>query len=144
MEGEKDCIFCKIIRGESPVSIAYEDDKVLVFPPLEPVNSGHMLIVPKKHAVSLADLDEETTLHVAKTARRVAAAIRKSTYRCEGINWFLADGEAAHQEVFHFHFHVYPRFKGDGFGFKYDKGKNFLRMERPKLDAAAEEIKKFL
>jgi histidine triad (HIT) family protein len=144
MEEQKDCVFCQIIRRESPASIAYEDDKVLVFPPLEPVNPGHMLIVPKKHAVSLAGLDEETTLQVAKIARRVAAAIRKSACKCEGINWFLADGEAAHQEVFHFHLHVYPRFEGDGFGFKYDEKKNFLRTARPELDKVAEEIKRFL
>ena len=143
-EDKSNCIFCKIIEGKSPVSIAYEDAKVLVFPPLEPVNTGHMLIVPKKHAPYLADLDERTNLHIIKIARKVAVAIRKSKYKCEGINWFLADGEAAHQEVFHFHFHVYPRFKGDGFGFKYDKKKNFIHMDRPELDKVARDIKKLL
>ena len=47
---------------------------------------------------------------------RVAAALRASDIQCEGVNFFLADGEAAGQEIFHAHLHVFPRFKGDGFG----------------------------
>lgn len=140
----EECIFCKIIAGEAEASLVYEDDLVMVFPPLHPVNKGHLLIIPKKHAAYLADIDEGTAVHVMKVARKIAAAIRKSDYRCEGINLFLADGEAAEQEVFHFHLHVYPRFKGDGFGFKYDKEKHFLEMARPELDGIAEEIKKRL
>ena len=140
----EDCIFCKIIAGKAEASIVYEDELVLVFPPLHPVNKGHLLIIPKRHAAYLADIDESTAAHVMKTAKTMAAAIRKSGYRCEGINLFLADGEAAEQEVFHFHLHVYPRFKGDGFGFKYDKERHFLEMGRPELDKIAEEIKKHL
>ena len=83
--------------------IVYEDEKVLVFPPLGPVNEGHLLIIPKKHAPYMDDLDEETTLHIMRVARRIAAAIRKSRYRSDGISLFVADGEAAGQEVFHFH-----------------------------------------
>jgi len=143
-EDQDKCIFCKIIEGKSPVSIVYEDETVLVFPPLQPVNAGHMLIIPKKHVPYLADLDEKTNLHVIKIARNIAAAIRKSDYKCEGINWFLADGEAAHQDVFHYHLHVYPRFKGDGFDFKWDKDKNFILMDRDQLDIVAQDIKHLL
>ena len=143
-EDKSNCIFCKIIEGNSPVSIAYEDGKVLVFPPLGPVNEGHLLIIPKKHAPYLDDLDEETTLHIMKVARIIAAAIRKSKYRCEGINVFLADGEAAGQEVFHFHLHVYPRFKGDGFGFRYDRSRHFVHLNRPELDEIAKEINRHI
>ncbi len=143
-EDKENCVFCEIINGKSPVSIVYEDDKIIVFPTTEPVNASHMLIVPKVHAPYLADLDEVTTLHVIKIARKISEAIRKSEYRSEGINWFLADGEAAEQEVFHFHLHVYPRFKDDGFGFKYDKSKNFIRTNRQNLDQVADDIKNLL
>jgi histidine triad (HIT) family protein len=143
-EDKENCVFCEIIEGKSPVSIVYEDDKIIVFPTTEPVNASHMLIVPKVHAPYLADLDEETTLHVVKIARKVSEAIRLSKYACEGINWFLADGEAAEQEVFHFHFHVYPRYKDDGFGFKYDKSKNFIRVSRKELDRVANDIKNLM
>lgn len=143
-EDKENCIFCQIIEGKSPVSIVYEDEKIIVFPTTEPVNTAHMLIVPKMHAPYLADMDEETTLHVIKFAGKVSEAIRRSGYKCEGINWFLADGEAAEQEVFHFHLHVYPRFAGDGFGFKYDKTKNFIKMKRQNLDRVAYDIKNLL
>lgn len=143
-EDKSNCVFCSILEGKSPVSIVYEDDLVIVFPTIAPVNTGHMLIVPKVHAPYSADLDEETTLHVIKIARKITAAIRKSGVKCEGINWFLADGEAAGQEVFHFHFHVYPRFTDDGFGFKYDKSKNFINPGRNELNDIADEIKKLL
>ena len=124
--------------------MVYEDEKIAIFPTLQPVNKGHLLIIPKKHSPCFKDLDPETAAYIMKTAQKVSCAIRKSRYKCEGINLFLADGEAAQQEVFHFHLHVYPRFAGDGFGFKYDKLKHFVRMERPELDKIAQEIKKHI
>ncbi|MBI2665629.1 HIT domain-containing protein, partial [Candidatus Woesearchaeota archaeon] len=65
-EDKANCIFCKITSGKSPCSIIYEDNTVLVFPPLQPVNKGHVLIVPKKHVSYLADLDEKTNVHIIK------------------------------------------------------------------------------
>lgn len=63
----------------------------------------------------MADLDEETGAHLFAVAMRLAAAFRRSDPRCEGVNLFLADGEAAGQEVFHVHLHLFPRYPGDGF-----------------------------
>jgi histidine triad (HIT) family protein len=139
-----DCVFCQIIKGNPPDSLIYQDDKVVVFPTLEPVNPGHVLVVPKVHATYFADLEEETAGHIMKIAQKVASAIRISNVKCEGINIFVADGEAAGQELFHFHLHVYPRFKEDGFGFKYDKSKHFVRMNRMEMEKIAEEIRSHL
>jgi histidine triad (HIT) family protein len=140
----KECIFCKIISGDAPVSKIYEDDEVLVFPTLQPVNPGHLLIIPKRHVPFFADLDENTAMHIMKTAKKLTSAIRKSGFRCEGVNLFVADGDAAGQEIMHFHMHVYPRFKGDEFGFKYNLKKHFIEMDRPELDKIAMKIKKFI
>ena len=74
-------------------------------------------------------------------AQKMNAALRKSPYPCDGVNLFLADGEAAHQEVFHCHLHVYPRFFGDGFGFKYDRSKHFIQAARNKMDEIAAAIR---
>jgi histidine triad (HIT) family protein len=106
--------------------MVWEDDLVAVFVVLRPVNLGNVVVVPKAHLPYLANLDDELAMHVMRVAKRVASAIRGSGAPCEGINLFLADGEAAGQEVFHFHLHVYPRFKGDGFGFKYDPARHFV------------------
>jgi histidine triad (HIT) family protein len=143
-EDQSNCIFCQIIAGKSPVSLVYQDDDIMVFPDIQPVNPGHLLVIPKIHAPYLADLKEETANAIMQMAIRLSKAIRKSNIHCEGINVFIADGEAAGQDVFHFHLHVIPRFQNDGFGLKYDKTRNFLRRDRASLDSVAGEIKAHL
>lgn len=138
------CVFCKILNGELPVSTIYEDDLVLVFVDLQPVNDGHLLIIPKVHAPYMKDVETETLMHMMAVAKDMNAALRKSKYRCEGVNLFVADGEAAHQEVFHCHLHVYPRFIGDDFGFSYDRSKHFVKADRSKMDAIANELKEHI
>ena len=82
----------------------------------QPVNPGHVLIVPNKHVSSIDDLDETIGGHLFAIAQRITHALRRSGVHCEGVNLFLADGGAAGQEVFHVHLHVFPRFSDDGFG----------------------------
>ncbi len=135
------CAFCRIFAGQLPVSMVWQDDRVVVFVPLRGVNPGHVLVVPKPHLPYLADLDDELAAQVMRVARRMAAAIRDSGFACEGINLFLADGEAAGQEVFHFHLHVYPRFRGDGFGFKYDPGRHLVERPRAEMDLVAAKVR---
>src|SRR5215212_4114715 len=110
-----DCIFCAIVAGSAPASIVYDDADLLAFLDIRPVTSGHLLIIPKRHAPFLADLDDATGARMFTIAMRLAQALRDSGLRCEGINLFLADGEAAFQEVVHTHLHVFPRFVGDTF-----------------------------
>jgi len=143
-EEQSNCVFCKILAGTLPVSLVYEDDEVAVFPPLQPVNPGHLLIIPKQHAPYMKDLDSGTLSYMMEIAQRLNGAIRQSKYPCEGVNLFLADGEAAQQEVFHLHLHIYPRYPADGFGFKYDPSRHFIHMERSELNSIAQEIKKNL
>lgn len=133
------CVFCDIVRGEAPASIVHADDVALAIMTIGPVNPGHVLVLPRRHAAFLADLDEETGMHLFKIAMRLAAAIRRSNVRCEGINLFLADGEAAFQEVFHVHLHVVPRFAGDTFQIDADWSATPSRAE---LDADAAELRR--
>ena len=100
--------------------MVYEDETVVVFMDLNPVTPGHLLVVPRKHAVGLEDVDEATSAHVWSVGHQMAQALRRSGLRCDGINVFLADGEVAFQEVFHFHLHVFPRYAGDGFSIAAD------------------------
>jgi histidine triad (HIT) family protein len=110
-----DCIFCAIVAGSAPASIVFDDADLLAFMDIRPVTPGHLLVIPKRHAPFLADLDEATGARMFMVAMRLAQALRASGLHCEGINLFLADGEAAFQEVFHTHLHVFPRFVGDTF-----------------------------
>lgn len=135
-----ECVFCSIARNAEPASVVYSDEKVLAFLDIQPVNAGHVLVIPKVHAARLSELDEEIGGDVFRVAMRVAAALRRSGMRCEGTNFVLADGEAASQDVFHVHLHVIPRFKGDGFGFKF--GSRYgTRPKREELDKTALKIK---
>jgi histidine triad (HIT) family protein len=138
-----DCIFCDILSGALPSSQVYHDDVCTAFMDIQPVNPGHVLIVPNRHAASLAELDEDTGAHLFRVAQRVARAVRASGVRCEGVNLFLADGEAAMQEVFHVHLHVFPRFHADGFGLKFSPA-YFARPPRAELDRVAQMIRQAL
>jgi histidine triad (HIT) family protein len=133
------CVFCAIVAKQAPASVAFENDAVIVFADIAPVNPGHQLVVPKVHAVGLADLAPATGAEMFRVAQRVARAIRRSELRCEGINLFLADGAAAFQEVFHAHLHVLPRYRGDGF--HLETGQSTTVAYRAELDAVAATIR---
>jgi histidine triad (HIT) family protein len=135
-----DCIFCRILAGDAPGSFVYRDEQCAAFMDVQPVNPGHLLVVPTRHAASLAELDAPTAGRLMQVAQRLAAALRASGLRCEGVNLFLADGKAAMQEVFHAHLHVFPRFVGDGFGLRFGPN-NRLRPPREALEAAATQLR---
>ena len=132
-------IFCKIMRGEIPASIIAETDSVLALMDIQPVNPGHVLVIPKAHATYLSDLDAKVGGEIFQLAMQIADGLRRSGLRCEGVNLFLADGVAAGQEVFHVHLHVFPRFEEDGFGLRFgpDYGRHPAREE---LDRIASSI----
>ncbi len=134
-----DCIFCDIIAGREPASFIYEDELAVAFLDIGPVNPGHALVVPRRHAAYLSEMDEDTGAHLFRVAMRVAVAIRRSGVRCEGINLLLADGEAASQEVFHAHLHVIPRFEGDAFRLSADWS---VHPSREELDEVAAAIRR--
>ncbi len=138
-----DGIFCKLLSGELESSILYQDECCTSFMDIQPVNPGHVLIVPNRHAAYLADLKEEEGAQMFRVAQRLAAALRESGVKCEGVNFFLADGEAAMQEVFHVHLHVFPRYAGDGFGLKFAPT-YFQKPERKELNEVAEKIRDVL
>src|SRR3712207_5444584 len=105
---------------------------------LRPVNPGHVLVVPRRHAGSLAELEADDGAAMMRTAQRVAAAQRASGLRCEGVNLWLADGEAAGQDVFHVHLHVVPRHRDDGLRLTF--GPEYGARPRDELAEAARRI----
>lgn len=115
------CVFCRIVTDEAPATVVYRDDRCTVFLDIRPVNPGHVLVVPNIHAGMLADLAPEDGAAVFRAAHAAAAALRRSGVRCEGVNLLLADGAQAGQEVAHVHMHVIPRYRGDGFGFRFGR-----------------------
>jgi diadenosine tetraphosphate (Ap4A) HIT family hydrolase len=132
------CALCDLVARIIPVSVAYEDSTIFAFMDIKPVNYGHVLIVPKKHIVYLAELDEDTGAELFKVTMKMAQAVRHSEVKCEAVNLFLADGEAAGQEEFHVHMHVIPRYEDDRFKLQIDYP---TRPTREELDKTAERIR---
>jgi len=121
-DASADCIFCKIVRREALASIVAEDAETLAFLDIRPLTPGHTLVIPRRHAADLGELPAVLGGKVFGMAMAVAAAMRRSGLKCEGVNIYVADGRAAGQEVLHVHLHVVPRFKGDGFGLPFPPG----------------------
>ena len=142
-ERDENCIFCAILDGRAEASIIYRDDTVTAFMDISPVVVGHALVIPNYHTPDLAGVTTAAGGRIFEVGRRVAAAMRVSNLRCEGINLFLADGAIAGQTVFHTHLHVLPRHRDDGFGFQHG---SFSRDQpsRETLEGLANDIKKGL
>jgi histidine triad (HIT) family protein len=132
-----DCVFCRIVAGTAPASVAYRDETAVAFLDIRPMTPGHLLVVPRAHAAQLADLDPEIGGQLFRVGQRLAGALRRSGLRCEGVNLFLADGAAAGQEVFHVHLHVLPRYRGDGFRLRA----TFGTPSRDDLDRTAAAVR---
>jgi histidine triad (HIT) family protein len=127
----------------APASIVYADEQVVAFMDMRPVNTGHLLVVPRIHAAGLAELDRETGGYIFQVGMKLAEAVRRSGIQCEGVNLYVADGQAAGQQVLHVHLHVVPRFRGDGFGFRVGPD-NFRFPDRATLDQVAASIRQAL
>jgi histidine triad (HIT) family protein len=108
------CIFCELIHGGGEVSICYEDSQALAFMDIQPVNPGHVLVVPRQHYESLADLPADLARHLFDVALRLAPIVRRLA-DADGLNVIVNSGASAGQDVFHYHVHVIPRRTEDGF-----------------------------
>jgi histidine triad (HIT) family protein len=108
---DSSCIFCKIAAKKAPSSIIYEDDAVLAFLDIRPLNMGHSLVIPKVHYVDVLDIPEKDLCHVYLVAKKISGPIKKATC-AQGISIFQQNGTAAGQDIFHLHVHVVPRFMG--------------------------------
>ena len=136
-------IFCEILAGKVSASFVYRDHQVAAFMDIQPINTGHILIVPVVHAAGLEELSGPDGAAMFATAQRLSRALRASGLRCEGVNLMLANGEAAGQEVFHVHLHAIPRFKNDGFGHKFPESYS-QKPPRTALEEAATAIRESL
>ena len=139
MHESSQCVFCRIVAGAAEASVVNETERAVAFMDIQPVTVGHVLVVPRRHASSLEELDPEDGAELFRVGQRAGAALRESSLRCEGVNFFLADGTAAGQDVFHVHLHVFPRFEEDGFGLRLPT--DFVIRPRDELEDAASALR---
>jgi histidine triad (HIT) family protein len=138
-----DCIFCDIAGERATASVVYRDDRVTAFLDVNPINAGHLLVIPNRHFARLDEIPDEVGAEVFTVASRLASALRSSGLPCDGVHLSLADGEAAGQEVPHTHLHVVPRVTGDGFTMDAPAWSR-PQPTREKLDANAAAIREAL
>ena len=135
-----DCIFCKIVRGEIPSSVIFEDDICMAFLDVFPVSKGHSLLIPKKHYVNLFDVDPDVAAHMARRLLELTRGVKNATGE-EGIMIVVANGAGAGQEVPHLHFHAIPRSRGSNFGFRFPPNYRESMADRFELDEISKKIK---
>jgi histidine triad (HIT) family protein len=107
-----DCVFCKIVLGESPCFKLLEDENTLAIMDIFPANDGHCLVLTKELYPSLFDVTEQAFAAVSRSVCRVARAVNQ-VLPPAGLNLVQANGPGARQTVNHFHVHVLPRKLGD-------------------------------
>lgn len=113
---QDDCIFCRIIRGESPAEVLYENDRIISILDIRPIHYGHALVIPKAHCSDLLSLPDDSLQDIMYGVRIVARALVEAL-DLEGFNVFANNGAIAGQSVFHFHMHVTPRYADDNIRF---------------------------
>ena len=122
-----DCVFCKMVAGQIPVTKIYEDEVVLAFLDIGPVSDGHTLVIPRQHFERLHDCPPQLLGQVGSRLGKIAGAVA-AAMKSDGYNVLCNSGRAAGQLVEHLHFHIIPRNTGDGVfdrwpAYEYEKGK---------------------
>ncbi len=111
-DAQPDCLFCKIVAGEIPATVVAEDERTIAFMDINPATRGHALVIPRRHARDVHEIDPEDLAAVARAAQRLAGrAVQR--LGADGVNLLNSNGSAAWQTVFHFHVHVIPRYSND-------------------------------
>lgn len=123
------CLFCKIVKGDIPATKVYEDDRVLAFMDINPVNEGHLLVVPKNHVATIYEIGPDDLAAVMVVAQKLAQA-QLAALEMPGLNLLQSNGRPANQLVDHFHVHLIPRWPEDG----------FTRMHRDPISGDMAEI----
>jgi histidine triad (HIT) family protein len=132
------CTFCDLIKGAAEVSVCHEDADSIAFMDIQPVNAGHVLVVPRAHYNSLLDVPPELGVHLFQVTMKLASAIRRVT-GSNDMNIVVNSGAAAGQDEPHYHVHIIPRREGDGFDINLPFNGSAM-PDRTLLDAMAVQL----
>ena len=103
---DENCIFCKIIKGEIPSSKVYEDEEILAFNDINPAAPIHILVIPKKHITSLAEMKDGDEKIVGKIYKVINEIAEQLGVKEKGYRVIVNCGKDGGQEVGHLHFHL--------------------------------------
>lgn len=132
------CLFCRIVAGEEDAAVVLETPDTVAFLDHRPVFKGHVLLVPRRHVVTLPDLPAELRSPFLESAQRLASAMLTAL---DAQGSFTAMNNTVSQSVAHLHMHVVPRTKGDGLrGFFWPR----TRYEADEMTGYAERLRSAL
>lgn len=135
MSDPSNCLFCKIVAGDLPATVVFEDERTLAFMDINPGTRGHLLVIPRAHSTDLLEIGAEDLAACALTAQRMTRRA-KERLGADGVNLVNSCGPDAWQTVFHFHIHVIPRYKGDPLRLPWQPAPG----DRDEIAAAAREL----
>lgn len=101
-----DCVFCKIVGGELPADIRYQDEKLIAFPDINPLTPVHLLIIPKKHIASLVELSDAESFLVGDMARVANLLAIREGIAEKGYRLVINCGRQGGQGMAHLHMHL--------------------------------------
>lgn len=132
---KEQCVFCRDVIKDRKASIVYENNNVMAFMDIAPVEAGHVLVVPKEHYENIMDIEEWSYLEIHRIAKKISPAIVRAV-EAEAVNIGQNNGACANQRVFHYHLHIIPRF--------CDRRLEWSRrtVKDSELDNVAERIRK--
>lgn len=113
-----DCLFCKIIEGSIPSKTIYEDELVKVFLDINPNTNGHCLIIPKKHIVTVKEVDSILTTHILEVEKKIYDLL-KEKLNIKGLT--IVQNNELGQDVKHYHVHLIPRYEDDNWKMNFNQ-----------------------
>ena len=115
-----ECVFCN--KEKILTDIVYEDDLVMAFMDMKPINEGHVLLISKEHYLDVDEIPDETLSDLIIISKKIVSAL-KEIYKPNGYSIMQNGGEF--NDVGHYHLHIFPKYTDDGFGWTYgDEPKN--------------------
>ena len=114
-----ECPFCKIIEKQAEAYVIYESENIIAVLDIDPINEGHVLVMPKLHEASIDNMSINIVTEIMETIQKIVKALRE-IYTMDGYSIMQNGGDFC--DFGHGHFHVFPRYKNDGFGWKYPEG----------------------
>lgn len=119
-----ECIFCH--KEKLLTDIVYEDEIVMAFLDMEPINEGHILLVPKKHYLDVDEIPDEVLSHLMIVSKKIVSTL-KDIYNPNGYS--IMQNGGVFNEVGHYHLHIFPRYSNDGFGWTYGEDTKSVNTE---------------
>ena len=113
-----DCLSCKIIEGSIPSKTIYEDELVKVFLDINPNTNGHCLIIPKKHIVTVKEVDSILTTHILEVEKKIYDLL-KEKLNIKGLT--IVQNNELGQDVKHYHVHLIPRYEDDNWKMNFNQ-----------------------